>query len=289
MILIADSGSYKTDWIILDGSKSIQFSTNGLNPYFIEYPFLEQELNINFPANIKKLKVGRIYFYGTGCSSKEQKIKMKDLLNQYFSNAIIEIETDLLGAARGILKAREGIMVILGTGVNVGYYNNNGITQVKPSLGYILGDEGSGTWLGKQLINSYLHDELPKELKDKFENKYAKNQSGSENEVDIGRRLISELYAHQQPNMYLAQFTDFYINNLKNIYLHNIIEDGFTKLIKLYIKPHYDIYKSPVNFCGSIAYLFKEILTTLMMKMNIELNMIKKSPLEGLKHYYSGL
>jgi len=292
MILIADSGSFKTDWAIINGSKTIQFSTKGLNPYFIDYFFLEQELNNNFPNNYNKSDIRYIYFYGTGCSSEQQKLKMKNLLNQYFKNTIIEIETDLLGAARGILNRGEGIMIILGTGVNAGYYNGSTITQVKPSLGYILGDEGSGAWLGKKLINNYLHGELPEELILKFENKYIKYQNTVENSnesnIERKRELIKELYSHQQPNMYLARFADFYIENLEDEYLQKTIKNGLTQLIDIYIKPHFYTYKSPVSFCGSIAYLFKEILSPIMNKMNIELDNIEKSPIEGLKKYYSG-
>ncbi|MFC2137522.1 hypothetical protein ACFLTE_05040 [Bacteroidota bacterium] len=293
MILIADSGSYKTDWAIIDGSKSIFFKTKGLNPYFIDYTFLKQELDDHFPKYLNIKDINKVFFYGTGCGNENQKQVMKDLLKMYFINVEIKIDTDLVGAARGILNKNNGIMVILGTGVNAGYYNGKEIIQLKPSLGYILGDEGSGAWMGKELIKNYLHSNLPDGLKIKFESKYTGNESEngreceSKSEIDFRRKLIRELYSHPQPNMYLSKFTDFYLENDNVEFIRNTIENGFNELIEFYIKPHYEKYKYPVSFCGSIAYLLKEVLIPIMKEKDIEINFIKKSSINGLNEFYS--
>src|SRR6056297_1509506 len=174
MFIVADSGSTKTNWSIVEKDKIISsFKTRRLNPYFANNELITRELNIHFSDTVNQNHIKNIYLYGAGFSSEQTKQIIVKGCKNFFTNAQINIETDLLGAARAIFDNQEGIITIMGTGSNTGVYNGEEISCHINSLGFALGDEGSGAHLGKLLIIDYLHDNLPKDLKNQFEKKTA--------------------------------------------------------------------------------------------------------------------
>ena len=204
MILVADSGSTKTNWELVDNKKNVVcFQTMGLNPFYVTKDIVKNELSLHFPSDINTNYIKDIYFYGAGCSSTERCNIIKFGIGYLFKKANIYVAHDLMGAARALFGQKDGIVAILGTGSNSCLYNGHKIISNIPSLGYVLGDEGSGAILGKKLIQSLLYNELPQYLIDKFFLKYKTNKNN----------LLETIYKKPYPNRFLASFTYFLSEN----------------------------------------------------------------------------
>ncbi len=279
MIIIAESGSTKTDWCIYNPlNKQTKFiQSQGINPYF----FVEKELLIQlkkiFPNKISH-NIIQIYFYGTGCSQAEQKLKVSNLLSKIFINASILVETDLLAAARGAFGKNKGLICILGTGSNVGLYINDQIAQSFPSLGYIFGDEGSGSHIGKKLIDDFLNNKLPPIINHLFLEKY---------QIEVPQ-IIKNVYSCDYPNRYLASFTEFIYHNIQHAYCINLVCNSFDDFIKKRLAVFSDYKTYNIKFTGSVAYLFKDLLQKTAKNNDLKLydKNIFKSPLKGLLIYH---
>lgn len=279
MILIADSGSFKTDWALIRKDSIQMYSTLGLNPYFTDKNDIINEIDQKIAKFSNPKDVENVLFFGAGCNTLSSKKVLYDVLKSKFCNSKINVDSDLLGAARGIFKEKSGIIGIIGTGTNSGIYDGKKIIRNIRPLGYILGDEGSGAWLGKELLQCYSHNQLPEELNSNLSREYNLN-------VDS---ILENLYNSPYPNRYLAGFTKFFINNYDDPLLQNIIEKGFSKYMHLYIEPLVKLKKYPIGIIGSIAYVFREILMKVAGEYNFEINVIVQSPLEGLINYYKSL
>ncbi len=277
MNLIADSGGTKTLWT--DG-KNI-FSTNGIHPYFHSETEILQILKDFFQKEKDILNVNditKIQFYGAGCGIETQDF-MQNTFSKFFKNIIIsknipqiEIQPDTLGVARALLGNDAGIVGILGTGANMCVYDGTNITSHDTSTGFILGDEGSGAFLGKILIADFLKETLPRDLKEIFIKKYP----------DMDRKnLLDNIYKKPQANKFLASFALFFGENITHFYIQNTLENSFSSFLKYYQKK-YDISPhTPLHFVGSIAFYFQNNLKKSAKNMYLSIGNVLQNPIEG--------
>ncbi len=278
MILIADSGSTSTNWVLVEHGKSIQsLFTPGINPFYQTPEEIAGEI-ATLTLNVKPSSVKAIYFYGAGCVA--DKIEMvKQAIAQSFTQSQIYVESDLVAAARGLLQHEAGIACILGTGSNSCFYDGKNIVSNVSPLGFILGDEGSGAVLGKKFIADCLKNQLPEELKNKFLTTFGLTAND----------IINHVYRKPFPNRYLAQFTPFLAENMAEPAIYNLIFDSFTDFFVRNVMQYPNFEEYPVSFVGSIAYYFKDILEVVAFELGITLGEIKQSPLEGLVAFHSTL
>ncbi|MBC7413055.1 MAG: ATPase [Bacteroidia bacterium] len=278
MILIADSGSTKTDWrIIKNGIQHFITHTIGLNPYQVSEAIVAQTIAIAFDS-IDEKEVSAIYFYGTGCSTVEKKKFMHDCLQQYFKSAQIYIDHDLMAAARALCGDAEGVACILGTGSNSCMYNGTVITRNVTSLGYILGDEGSGSYMGKLFLKKYMSKSFNENINNAFLAQY--NYTTED--------LLNEIYKKPFPNRFLAQFAQFIHTHLDEPVLKNIVQQGFQEFVDTQLG-FYPIKNQKIHFTGSIAYNFKAELAQCLLNNNYELGTVSASPTDSLVQYHLNL
>lgn len=274
--LIADSGSTKCEWLWKKGGDSGSVFTKGISPYFLNtsqiVDLLEKELLPFVPYTPQE-----VYYYGTGCATDANAAIVKNALQQLFKDAHTEVTHDLMGAARGLCGRLPGIACILGTGSNSCFYNGEEIVQNSPGLGYVLGDEGSGTYLGKKLLQYYLYNTLDEELMYIFQEKYKTNKA----------EILDNVYKKPLPNRYLAKFALFLSENRGHYMVENILEDGFNDFFFNHLAKYKESWTHPVHFTGSIAFGFKDVLEGLCHNYEFELGNVFKSPVDGLKQFHS--
>lgn len=276
MILIADSGSTKTDWCLInEDKKRFYFRSKGLNPYNISMENAKTEIETAVVPNICD-EVKTIVFYGSGCSAKVKQEEVKAILEPYFPSATIEIEHDLMGAARATCGKEAGICAILGTGSNSCLYDGKNIVGNVPALGYVLCDEGAGTNIGKVLLRNYLRHLMPQDVNTMF----AKEFAGEESD------FLNRLYKGELPNYYLASFAKFAMDNQHNEYLRGIIEKAFDDFFinQIICYPQYNKY--PINVVGSIGYLAKDIFGNVAKRYGVSVNKVVQAPLDELIAYH---
>jgi N-acetylglucosamine kinase-like BadF-type ATPase len=278
MILIADSGSTKSSWCIADAQQSFFFETEGYNPYFVDTDYIVISLKSALPPEVEATKVTGIYFYGAGCSADKMQI-IEDALKSIFTNAKCYIEDDLLAAARSLLGKQAGFAAILGTGTNTCIYDGEHITHNIDSLGFILGDEGSGGAIGKKIISDYIRGNMPDDIKAKFLNTY--NATADE--------LIDNIYSKPMANRFCAAFSKFVYDNIQHQYAHDIVKDAFNDLFRKLVSNYPDYKKYPFNCVGSIGYYFRDILEDVANEYGMQLGRIEKSPIEDLVTYHLDL
>jgi len=277
MILIADSGSTKTEWVLIDGKKRETFFTMGLNPFFADEEFVAEELQKNFPQEADKDKVKRVYFYGAGCSSEERCSVIRNGLSKVFTKAELFVHHDILGAAAGLFGDGEGIAIILGTGSNSCVYDGKDIVANIPALGYILGDEGSGAFFGLQLVKDFLNKEMPAALMKSFEEEYSLTRE----------YILDRVYKKPFPNRFLASFAPFLSRNISNEYITGLITNGFDLFFRRHVLP-YDNYASyKLGSVGSVGYFLSPLLKEVAKKYGFGDIKILKSPMEGLIDYFA--
>lgn len=274
--LIADSGSSKTEWCLLSGKKKIHVQTQGLSPYFLNALQIEDILRKELVGKLKKNQPDEVFFYGTGCSNPDNVKMMKSVLKKVFNNAKVNVDHDLLGAAKALCGKEKGIACILGTGSNSCFFNGKKIIKNSPGLGYVLGDEGSGTYLGKKVIQYYLYNTFDPDLIDRFNAKYNTNVS----------EILDNVYKKPLPNRYLAGFTGFLIENRGHFMIENIIEDGFNDFFFNHIYKYRESWTMPIHFVGSVAFGFKDVLKDLCDSYELQLGKVLKNPMEGLIKYH---
>ncbi len=278
MKLIADSGSTKTDWRLIKPDNSFdQTTTIGLNPYYVSVEQIQSELSNDKLLLKNSGEVKSIYFYGSGCSSEEKKKVIATALSNIFKNAEIEIQHDLLGAARALCGREAGIAAILGTGSNSCEYDGKEIVANIPSLGFVLGDEGSGAHLGKELLRAFSYNELPDDLKKKFDFRY---------KTTIPEILENTL---QKPlaNRYMAGFAKFLFHNIDHPFISKIVIKCFTEFFDRHICKYNSHKNVPVHFVGSIAYYFGDRLRYVAEEKGIVVGNILEKPIAALTLYHS--
>ncbi len=277
MILIADSGSTNTDWIIIHENKiRTEFTTSGLNPYFITSHEVCLEVQAQFPADINKDTIGHLYFYGSGCSSPDMKNIIYNGLQEFFPQSKIDINHDLLGAARALLNNEEGIAIILGTGANTCLYNGQNISSNVASLGFILGDEGGGDYLGKLFITEYLYGNLPHEISDAFFKKYALTNS----------EIMHKIYKEPFPNRFLSSLCTFILDHSKNEFIKRIIKKSFKDLFLKHIVKYENYTSYNIRITGSVGFYFQEFLYEIAEEFKATIDLIERSPIRRLAQYH---
>lgn len=276
MIVIADSGSSKTHWELLmpDGSSEV-LTTDGINPYHQRPRDIDEILKNSKLPTIANT-VSDVYFYGAGCNYEELKQKVRDSLASVFFDARIQVDHDLLGAARSLCHREPGIACILGTGSNSCYYDGVNIVENSPSLGYILGDEGSGAYLGQKFIQDYLYGKLPKSINDKFVEEY---------NLSI-YQVLDSVYSKYLPNKFLASFSKFTIKYIKHPYIHGLVYSTFLDFFDNHVRSYEMCEVVETHFTGSIAFYYQDILRRVANDLGIKVGNILQSPLEGLKEYH---
>jgi len=279
MELIVDSGSTKTVWALIEHDtvkKTIQ--TTGLNPYFHTSETVKSVLkNELVPFLIVKFISG-IHFYGAGCSTEKNNRMLKDVLSGIFYKADINIYHDILGAAHALFRKEQGIAGILGTGCNSCFYDGDEIFVKVPSLGYLFGDEGAGSYMGKTFMEKYLKKKLPAEIEKAFDDKYAFSLED----------ILNALYNRPFPNRFLASFSEFIEPLQHHPFLHGLIKSSFDAFFEEHILKYENCHGVPVSFTGSIAYFYKEILMESAKDHEINVGTILQSPLEGLIRFHCG-
>jgi len=276
-MLLAESGSTKTDWCLIKKTgKAVHFKTSGINPYLQSSEQILSLLEHELEWNSKKNTVDNIVFYGAGASRPEQQKKMADILKQFFNTKNIEVNCDMMAAARSLCGEKKGIVCILGTGSNSCYYDGKKIKEKQTSLGYIAGDEGSGNYLGKKVLQYYAYNTFDEELKMAFEQLFG-NDTGA-----ILRRLYSEPF----PNRYLATFVQLLKENRGHYMTENIIEDCINDFFHHHIMKYRQSWKTPLYFTGSVAYEFGDVVKDLCSQYELEMGIIEKSPITNLIRYH---
>lgn len=275
MILVADSGSSKTDWLGYHSGKTVSFSTQGINPYFLNAQDILKILSKTPGLEEFAQEVKEIYFYGSGCSSPDKHEVISNGLSLFFTQAYISVENDLIGSAYATCGNKEGLICILGTGSNVSYYDGTSTYDSNYGLGYILGDEGSGSFFGKKMITSYLYQQMPEDLRTLFAQ-----------EFDADREtVISNVYQKPLPNTYLAGFSRFMAQHRNHPFIVKVLKDGFQQFIDINIKDFKNHQHIECHFVGSIAFYYQDVLKEVCEENGLLVGKIMQKPIEGIYNY----
>ena len=276
MKLIADSGSSKTDWRAIHADGTIrQFKSGGINPFYQDEDEISEELAKNFRPQIQD-QVSEIFFYGAGCVNEEKQDVLKNALTKNFPGTMVQVENDILGAARALCHREPGIACILGTGANSCLYDGGKIVENIRGYGFLLGDEGSGSYLGKQLVIRYLRKELPTELHKRFKKRYPMTDD----------EILNEVHTQPYPNRYLASFSKFLFHHIRDPYVYQLVYDGFALFMDKNVLKYKNADQYKVHFVGSIAFYYTNILRQVANDKGITVKNILESPIAGLTLYH---
>lgn len=277
MILIADSGSTKTDWILTDDNKNqTRYNTIGYNPYFVDSETIYDSLVLKLIPQLDTTAVNKVFFYGAGCSTPEKKEIVYNALIRTFPDSEVFVLHDLLGAARALLGNNSGFAAIIGTGSNTCIYNGNEIEINIDSLGYLLGDEGSGSYIGKKIIKDFMRGYLPTELSDKFNQVYQINN----------KEIFDSIYHKTSPNRFLASFCKFADENKEHEYIKTIVRESFNDFLNNLVSKYPGFENYSFNCVGSVGFIFKDILKEVITSHSMKMGKIIRSPIEDLVNYH---
>jgi N-acetylglucosamine kinase-like BadF-type ATPase len=275
--LIADSGATKAEWCLLQGKKKKTVFTQGISPYFFDTAQITNILEKELLPSLKGIKVDEVYYYGTGCiNPNNNRIVKQSVRNVFKDLAVVEVTHDVMAAARALYADDKGVACILGTGSSSCYYNGKKIVVNKPGLGYVLGDEGSGAYLGKKVLQYYLYNTFDEELTGRFNSKYKTSITD----------ILENVYKKPLANRYLASFTPFLSENRGHYMIENIIEDALNDFFFHHICKFRESWTLPVSFVGGVSYYFQDVLTELCRSYEFTMGKILKNPMEGLAVYH---
>ena len=275
-ILIADSGATKCEWCLLQNGKKKKVDTLGISPYFLDAAGIGQVISRELMPALKKAQVDQVFFYGTGNANPDNRKIVQKALRGAFPGASIHVTHDLQGAAIAACGTSKGIACNLGTGSFSCYFDGRKIAKSSPGLGYVLGDEGSGAYLGRKVLQYYLYDTFDEELRYKFDAKYVTNRS----------EILENVYKKPLPNRYLASFTLFLVDNRGHYMIENIIEDGLNDFFFQHLCKYRESWKLPIHFVGGVAYGFRDVVTELCHTYEFELGNVLRKPMDGLIKYH---
>ena len=277
MLLIADSGSTKIDWCLIDNTNQKKyFHSIGLNPYNVSENTINNEIVANILPNIPAEESMEMYFYGSGCSTPQKKAQMSNIFQHYLPNTKIHIEDDLLGAARATCQREKGVAAILGTGSNSCLYDGENIIENLPSLGYVLCDEGAGTNIGKIVLRNYLRGQMPEHIHKQF----AEENPGEEAD------FLNKLYMGEKPNFYLASFAKFAITRQDDLYCRRIISEAFHSFFIMQVSQYSNYKQYPINVVGSVGYYAQNIFKEVAEQHGVKVGKVIQAPLEELIKYH---
>ncbi|MGI6243622.1 MAG: ATPase [Prevotella sp.] len=279
-ILIADSGSTKTDWCLLhkDG-EPIRVQTKGLNPFQMTQEEIGEEIKTTLLPVLPTSEVSAVYFYGAGCTPEKQAVVGQALRNCLTITGSCEVASDMLGAARAICGQEPGIACILGTGSNSCAFDGRRIIKNVSPLGYILGDEGSGAVLGRALLGDVMKNQLPQHIIDRFHEKYKFTNAD----------IIERVYRQKSPNSFLASFAPFLYENVNEPCIEALVKDEFRRFLRRNVRQYSGWESLPIGFIGSIATYFRVQLKEVMQEESMHLGQIMQAPIEGLVEFHKKL
>jgi len=280
MNLVADSGSSNSDWMLnLPDSAPLSFRTKGLNPFFVnekEIAKVMQEVPEILPY---AHEIREVYFFGAGCVTPDRREIVSNALTEIFPTAFISVESDLLGAAYATFGNRRGYICTLGTGSDIGFFDGEHLRQSVHGIGYVLGDEGSGAWFGKQLITGFLYGRMPGDLSAKFAERYRATKE----------TVIKNLYQKDRPNAYLAFFAEFMAAHRQHPFIAELLRSGFEEFVRSNIMTFPDYREHQVNFVGGIAYHFDIHLREVCAAQGVKVGTILNRPIDPLFGFVTAL
>lgn len=276
MQLIIDSGSTKCDWVILTENTEIASETIGLNPLFHSSEKIAAVIQENSSLVEWREAITEIHFYGAGCATDSLKSVVEGGLKRVFSNAKIQVESDLMATIYATFRGEPAISCILGTGSNACYFDGKTIQQQVPALGYILGDEGSGAYLGKQLLTRFLYKQLPESLEKAFVETFNLDKA----------KIIQHVYREPNANVYLASFVKFLVKHRAEMVVQEMVYTGFKAFNQLHVCGYPNYTSIPTNYVGSIAFLFQNELLKSCNELQICVGKILQKPMDGLIDFH---
>lgn len=279
MILIADSGSTKTDWSLVDNGEEVKrIRTKGMNPFQMSADEITAEVKEVLLKELPTNEVDELYFYGAGCTKEKQPGVEKALRAGITVKGRCEVASDMLGAARGICGHQPGIACILGTGSNSCAYDGEQITKNVSPLGFILGDEGSGAVLGRTLVGDVLKNQLPAAIVERFHAKYALTTAD----------IIDRVYRQPFPNRFLASFVPFLEENLQEPCIYSLVKEGFRSFLVRNVKQYEGWNTLPIGFAGSVAFIYRKPLEEVLEEEGMSAGRVIQAPMQGMIDYHAG-
>jgi len=276
-LLLAESGSTKTDWrLLLPDTPAQTFRTEGINPYLQNSSEIKAMLTDQLPWEKGMQEIDQIIFYGAGAASTDNQNIVKQALQSYFRQEHVAVHSDMMAAAHALCGDDSGVVCIIGTGSNSCYYDGKRAVSQQASLGYIAGDEGSGNYMGKRVLQYYAYKTFDAELQSFFEMEFG-------NDLD---HILHNIYREPFPNRYLASFVKLLSKNRGHYMVENILEDCLNDFFRQYILKYREAWKLPIHFTGSVAFGFSDVIEELCHQYELDLGKIEKSPLEGLMTYH---
>ena len=278
MIIIADGGSTKTNWcLVTDEGKKVLFNTEGYNPYFSSTDYIIRSLKDQLPNDLDIEHISEVNYYGAGCSVPDRQKIVEEAMKVVFKNARINIGHDLLAAARAVLGINEGFAAILGTGTNTCIYDGKNIVLNIDSLAYILGDVGSGCYIGKKLLGDYVRGYMPEAVRAEFWETFKLTPDD----------VIENVYTKPLPNRFCASFSKFVYDNTVNIeYSHNLVKSSFDDFFRNLVCHYPDYQKYTFNCIGSVGYSFRNVLEEVVLENGMVMGNIIRSPIDNLVKYH---
>ena len=278
MFAIIDGGSTKCDWIILDDTGKILFKTEtiGFNPNIIDAHLIPVEINKNPQLIAQSEKINNLFFYGSGCGVLENCLLVEQELKKVFINAQISVKEDMTAAAYAAYDGKPAVICILGTGSNSCFFDGENIRRDLPSLGFLIGDEGSGNALGKILLKNYFMKKFPQDLHDEFAKTF---------NLDIDE-VISKMYHNPRANAYLADFSKFILERKQHPYLQHLVFEEIKNFLDYQVLPYEESKNCEINFIGSIAYYYEDILRAAAAEMHLKVGKVVQKPIESLADYH---
>ena len=277
MILLADSGSTKTEWVLLDAGKQVSiFHTQGISPLFMDEATILEIFKTEVYPHTTEFNITRVYFYGTGCSTEERRNRVKHPLVELMNTKDVFVDHDLMAAARALCKDRSGMAAILGTGSNSCLFNGTQIVANVPSLGFVLGDEGSGAHMGKELLRMFVYGELDKPLHEEVYETYKLDK-----EV-----VLERIYRQPMPGRFAASLVPFIKKHIHHQQMLQLTGDCFDAFLLRQISKYEGHKELPLHVTGSVGYQFREQLEQRAAKAGVSLGLVIRQPMEGLIDYH---
>ncbi|MCT2562835.1 BadF/BadG/BcrA/BcrD ATPase family protein [Chryseobacterium herbae] len=278
MVAIVDSGSTKSDWVILDDFKKVFLKTEtiGFNPNFINRELIVPEIEKNSSLILVKNSITKIFFYGSGCGVKKNCETIEEELKKVFTKAEIVVREDLVAAAYAAYSGKPAVVCILGTGSNSCYFDGKNIKIELPSLGFLMGDEGSGSAIGKQLVRRYFMKKLPEDLHTEFEQSYGLKIEDA----------LKNMYHSSRPNAWLADFNKFVIERKDHPYFKDMVYEEMKNFFEYQVIPYKESKDAEINFIGSIAYYYEDTLRSVAEEFQLNVGHVVQKPIESLVDYH---
>ena len=275
MILIADSGSTKTEWRGIGNDNSQTCFTKGINPFHQTYEEIIKSLEDDF--TLDRSSIDEIHFYGAGCANEDKINLVHNALKAFFNTDNITVDSDLTGAARSLCGNKKGIACIIGTGSNSCLYDGKNVTDNVSPLGYIIGDEGSGAVMGKKLLGDILKKQLPEHVIELFYQEYNTDRA----------EILDNIYKKPLANRYMAKFTRFLSKHIEIFEIDQFVTNAIDEFIKRNLLNYNNVLHLEINFTGSIAYHFQDQLKKALNNNNLTLGTITQAPMDGLEAYHT--